>query len=473
MAAGAAGFLGAAWLLGALAAWLPSGVLTPAHVFTDLRVAAFAILCTGAAATLTIAGSTLRAIRRDNPAVLRGTRTTTDARSQRARAVLTVIQVAIAVLLVVTGGIAARSFARILATDPGLRTDNVVTARVSLSSARYPNAARRAAFSESVQAALARQPGVVKAGAVSLLPLTGQMNDWTFGVEGYTPPPGIVPSEQTRLTYGDYFEAVGIKLIEGRYFNASDTAASPRVAIVSELLARKYWPGQSPVGRRIRRWSLTSDEPWTTIVGVVGDIRHRGLAAEPEPFLYYPQAQLAEGSMTLVARLTPGDERGVKVIADAVRAVDPEQPIWSARTMDDWRARSVAEPRFSLLLLGTFAALAIVLSAVGVYGVMAFNVSLRSRELGIRAALGARPSSLLRAVLIHATGLTAIGIGIGVFAAMAAGRLLSPVFHDVRVGDPAVLAGVPAAVLAISLLASFVPAWRAMRADPVVVMRVE
>jgi putative ABC transport system permease protein len=474
VAAGAAGFLAAAWLLGVLAAWLPGDVLRPANVLTDLRVAAFALLCTGAASTLTIAGATLRAIRRDDLGALRGTRTATDERSHRTRAALTVAQIAIAVLLIVTGGIAARSFARILATDPGVRTEDVATARISLSSARYPNAARRIAFFESLQTALEAQPGVIKAGAISMLPLTGQLNDWTFGVEGYTSPsPDVIPSEQTRLAYGDYFELFGIKLIEGRYFNAADSAESPRVAIVSEMLAKKYWPGQSPVGRRIRRWSLTSNEPWTMVVGVVGDVRHRGLAAEPEPILYYPQAQLPESSMTLAVRLTRGHKRGAKVIADAVRAIDPEQPIWSPRTMEDWRARSVAQPRFSLLLLGTFAGLAIVLSAVGIYGVMAFSVSLRSRELGIRAALGARPSSLLRQVLMHATALSATGIGIGVFAAVATGRLLGPIFHDVRVADPTVLAGVPAAVLAISLLASFVPAWRAMRADPVEAMRSE
>ena len=474
LAAGVAGLVAAAWLLGTLAAWLPSGVLMPERLLTDLRVAAFAILCTGAAGTMTLAGATFRAIRRDDVGMLRGTRTTTDARSQRTRAALTVAQVALAVLLVVIGSFAARSFARILATDPGLRTENVVTARVALSSARYPNAARRRAFFENVQAALEAQPGVIKAGAVSLLPLTGQLNDWTFGVEGYAPPaPDVTPSEQTRLAHGDYFELLGIKLVEGRYFGASDTAESPRVAIVSEMLAQKYWPGQSPIGRRIRRWSLTSNEPWTTIVGVVGDVRQRGLAAPPEPILYYPQAQLPESSMTLAVRLASGDERGVKVIADAVRAVDPEQPIWSPRTMEDWRSRSVAEPRFSLLLLGTFAALAIVLAAVGIYGVMAFSVNLRSRELGIRAALGARPSSLMQQVLLQATVLSVVGIFIGLSAAVATGRLLAPIFHDVRVADPQVLTGVPAAVLTISLLASFVPACRAMRTNPVEAMREE
>ena len=446
----------------------------PSRLLTDFRVAGFATLCTGAAAGLTLAFSAFRAIRRNAVDVLRGARAATDSQGHRTRAVLTVAQVAIAVLLVVTGSFAARSFARILATDPGLRTEDVVTARVSLSSVRYPNAARRVAFFENVQAALEAQPGVMKAGSVSMLPLTGQLNDWTFGIEGYTPSaPAVNPGEQTRLVHGNYFDLFGIRLIEGRLFMASDSAATPRVAIVSELLAQKYWPGTSPVGRRIRRWSLTSDEPWTTVVGVVADIRHRGLTTPPEPILYFPMSQLPDSSMNLVARLHPGDDRGAKVIADAVRTADPEQPIWSPRTMEEWRARSVAQPRFSLLLLGTFAALAIVLAAVGVYGVMAFSVSLRSRELGIRVALGARPALLLRQVMAQAMLLSVTGICIGVPAAVATARLLGPIFHDVRVTDPAVLAGVPAAVLTISLLASFVPAWRAMRADPVEALRMD
>lgn len=471
-AGGAGGVLLAAWLIGALQPWLPEDLARPDSILTDSRVIAFAVLVTAAAGALTAAFTALRATRVATTEALKGTRATAD--TQRTRAVLTTAQVALSVMLLVCGGFAARSFMRLLDTSPGLRTEQVATARVTLASTRFPTPEARTAFFDRVRDTLLRQPGVVAAGAISMLPLSGQTSDWTFAVEGWVPPaPGIEPVEQSRVVHGDYFEVLGIPLVAGRLFTDRDTAQAPPVAIVSELLARKYWPDGNPIGRRVKRWGLDSDEPWTTVVGVVADIRHLALNEAPVPFLYFPATQVPSTSMTLLARLDAGVDAGPEVIAGAVRAVDVEQPTWAPRTMEQWLGRTVSAPRFNLLLLSIFGTLAVLLAAVGIYGVMAFGVSRRTRELGIRAALGARPSSLMRVVLREGAILAGAGIVLGGAAGLLVGRSLSAAFHDIRLADPLVLTAVPLLVLAVAMLASYIPARRAMRIDPVVALRAE
>ena len=470
-AGGAGGVLLAAWLMQALLPWLPDDLPRPDSILTDPRVIGFALLVTAAAGALTAAFTAVRATRVSTADALKGTRSTTDAHG--ARTVLTTAQVALSVMLLVCGGFAARSFMRLLDTNPGLRTAQVVTARVSLASARYPTTASRTAFFDRVHDALVRQPGVAAAGAISLLPLSGQFSDWSFGVEGWVPPtPDDTASEQTRSVHGDYFQILDIPLVAGRLFTPDDTPQAPRVAIVSELFARKYWKDGDAIGRRIKLGRLDSDRPWTTVVGVVADIRHLALNEEPVPFLYLPAAQVPSSTMTLLARLGNG-AAGPEIIAAAVRAVDIEQPTWAPRTMEQWLSRTVSEPRFNLLLLSIFGTLAVLLAAVGVYGVMAFGVSRRTRELGIRVALGAQPASLMRVVLREGAMLAGAGIVLGGAAGLLVGRSLSVAFHDIRLADPLVLTAVPLLVLAVAMLASYVPARRAMRIDPVVALRAD
>ncbi len=283
----------------------------------------------------------------------------------------------------------------------------------------------------------------------------------------------MLADEQVRAVGGNYFQAMGIPLMGGRFFDSRDSIANARVVIVSALAARKYWGDASPIGRRIRFFGLDSSEPWTTIVGVVGDIRNRGLNAEPTPMLYIPVTQIPERSVTIVARLAAGVPHGATVIGEGVRAVDSAQPVFSARMMDEWLARSVAEPRFNLVMLSVFGGLAIALAAVGIYGVMAFAVSRRTRELGIRVALGARPQSLLRLVLGRSLSMTAVGVAAGLAAGLAAALTLKSTFYGARVLDPIVLAAVPVVVLSIALLASYVPARRAMQVDPIEALRAD
>ena len=244
------------------------------------------------------------------------------------------------------------------------------------------------------------------------------------------------------------------------------------MAIISSLFATKYWGDRNPVGSRIN-FSSDGSEPWTTIVGVVGDVRHRGLDSAFVPMLYVPVSQVPERSLTVVARLEPSRQDGARVIADAVRAVDPSQPVFAPRMMDDWVARSVAEPRFNLTLLSLFAVLAIALTAVGIYGVMSAMVTRRTRELGVRLALGAGPGTLLALVIRDGVFITGVGLTTGLVASAIASAVMGALRMGTRAIDPVMIGTVVAVVLGVALLACYVPARRAMRVDPVIALRAE
>jgi len=373
-------------------------------------------------------------------------------------------------MLLVASGVAIRSFVRLVRVDPGMSIAGVSTARITALT-RYQDAADLAGYYNRLLSSVAERPAVKHSGLISVLPLSGGTSDWGFEIEGWVPPsPGVLADEQTRSIGGEYFHVLGIPLLSGRLFDSRDTVTTERVAIVSAHVARKYWGDVNPVGRRIR---FFGNDPWTTIVGIVGDIRNHGLDADFNPIVYVPVTQLPERTMTIVARLRPGATGAATLIADAVRATDPQQPVFAARMMEEWVARSVAEPRFNLTLLILFGVLAVALAAVGVYGVMAFTVARRTRELGIRLALGARPSGLLRLVLGRSLSMTSIGVAVCLAAGLSAAVTLESMFRGAQVLDPIVLVAVSVLVLGVALLASYLPARRAMRIDPVEALRAE
>jgi putative ABC transport system permease protein len=311
------------------------------------------------------------------------------------------------------------------------------------------------------------------AGAVSILPLSGFDTDVNFGIEGFVPRlPGQAPNAQARFVAGDYFRALDIPLVRGRLFAAADHADAPLVAIVSEALARRYWPGADPVGRRMKMWSLDDEGPWRTIVGVVGDVRHFGLAEDAPPILYLPVPQFPQRTLTIVVRAQKGLPVA-RLIEDTVRALDPAQPVYDARTMEGWVMRSTAQPRFSLLMLSVFAAAAVTLAALGIYGVVAFTVAGRARELGIRVALGADPRGLMRLVIIRGLLLAALGLALGLAGALLSSRYLASLWYGVKPLEPLVYAGAAAVLGGAALLACIVPARRILRLDPTAALRTE
>jgi putative ABC transport system permease protein len=366
-----------------------------------------------------------------------------------------------------------RSFGRLLRVDPGLSTAGVSTARLSVPATRYRTGRDVVAFYERLLDAVAAAPGVRDAGAVSILPLSGSDSDVNFGVEGFVPPvPGPHPNAQARFVAGSYFRALGIPLVRGRFFSRSDHPDAPFVAIASEALARKYWPGTDPIGRRMKMWSLDDDGPWRTVVGVVGDVRHYGLGEAAPPILYLPVSQFSQRTLTVVVRAQDGPSLP-RVIQDHVRALDPSQPVYDSRTMDAWVETSIAQPRFSLLMLTIFAAAAVALAALGIYGVMAFTVASRARELGIRVALGAEPRALMRSILGRGLLLAAGGMAAGTAGALLASRSLTALLYGAEPLEPLVYAVAAIGLGSVALVACALPARRVLRLDPTAALRAE
>jgi putative ABC transport system permease protein len=321
---------------------------------------------------------------------------------------------------------------------------------------------------------LRQTPGIAAAGASTDLPLLG---GWThaFTVEGYQPPPGPQLSLCNHsVIYGDYLQAMGIPLLSGRNFTELDGPKSTHVLIVSESLAKKYWPGQDPLGKRLKWGPPESTDPWLTVVGVVGDVKQGPLEAEADAHTYEPYAQLGAPLSLRVAVRGQSDPAGLAAdIRAVVRGLDRQLALGDVRTMDQVISRSTASRRFSLVLLGAFAALALVLAAIGIYAVLAYSVARRTHEIGVRMALGARSGDVVRVVLGQGLRVTAIGIVFGVAGALGLTRFLQSLLYEVHPTDPPTFVVVLLLLVSVSVAASYLPARRAMRVDPMVALRYE
>jgi predicted permease len=397
----------------------------------------------------------------------------------RMRSALVVGQVAIALVLLMGAGLMTRSLRALLQVSPGFRTANILTARLSLPP-RYANGykfgtgAHRAisAFQRALSERVRAIPGVQSTGYTSHLPLAGTNNDWSIFIEGRPPKPrGEFDSTNYRPVTAGYFETIGIPLLRGRTFLPTDDEDHSLVVIVNESMAQTFWPGENPVGKRLR----FGDENWRTIVGVAGDVRHEGLAVRPAPEMYVPYGQVpnVEARPTIVvrSRLDPASLAGA--LRKAVAAVDPEVPMDQVATMQQIVSGSVGQSRFRTGLLSMFALLALFVASMGLYGVMSYLVSQRIREFGIRMAVGASRGMVLRLVLGHAAKLVGVGVALGLVAAAQLGRLISSLLYGAAPFDAATLAGVAVLLTAVALLASFIPAYRAARADPMDSLRYE
>jgi putative ABC transport system permease protein len=460
-------------LLDAVRSLFPDGLQAPANLLSDTRTS---LLTVGAATAAGAFAAATAAARASHPTRAFGLRTawsSADPMATRVRAFLTTAQIAFAVMLLVSSGVALRSFVRLLNVDPGISVTAVTTARVAALN-RFATRQDVVTYFDQLTASLSETPGVTNAGLVSLLPFAGGTNNVRFAVDGDTSTTRVpTPDEQLRVIGGAYFQAMSIPLMRGRFFDDRDRVDGQRVAIVSLTVARKYWGDQDPVGRRIRLHPDVPSEPWTTIVGVVGDVRNRGLDSGWVPMVYIPATQFPERVMTLVAQIDAGAIRNNGIIADAVHKVAPDQPVFATRDAQDWIARSVAAPKFNVVLLSLFGLLAMILATVGVYGVMALAVTQRTRELGIRLALGARPGSLVALVLGRSVSMTVIGIGVGLVTGQIVVTVFRSIFFEASRVDVVVLTVVPVLVLAAAVAASYLPSRRALRVDPVIALRSE
>jgi putative ABC transport system permease protein len=417
----------------------------------------------------------LRAIGLDRRAPLTGSgeRLTAGRASGTLRRGLIVGEVALSVVLLVGAGLHLRSLIRLQQVDPGFDAEPVLAATVFLSGSRERSNEQEIAFFGNVVQRLGQRPGIAAAGAVTTLPLNpvGIDYDLPFSPDGTPPPPTADRQEvDLRVVAGEYFRALGVPVIRGRGFLDTDHEDAGRVVMVNRSLVERFFPGENPVGRRV--W-VGGSIGIAAVIGVVGDVRHRSLAIPPKAEMYVPFRQYPHGGMTVVVRGSGDPALLARIVKDEIYAEDPSQPLTDLVTLSELLHGSVAPQRFNLLLLGGFAGLALLLAAVGVYGVIAYAVGQRTREIGIRMALGAASREIRRAVIRPAVGLAAIGVAFGSAGAWLLGRALDPDLYEVSLHDPVTFAIVAGILLAAAWAACAIPARRAGRLDPLVALRSE
>jgi putative ABC transport system permease protein len=472
LAGGAAGLLLALAAGPALAAALPADTPRAAEITVDGRVLAFTLALTLATGLVFGVLPALRASRADLQSSLKeGSKASAGAANRHVSGLLAAGEVALAVTLAIGAGLLVRSLTGLLSVDTGFQPARVVTARVSPPRAAYQEDARVRELYRAVLERVQAVPGVQEAAVVHRIPLGGESSALPIQVEGQPPAAGAAAptAGEWRVTPG-YLGVMGVRLLRGRAFTAGDREGSPAVALVNQAMARRFWPGADPVGKRFRPvwW-----RDWVTVVGVVGDVKDDNLTGEAPLQVYRPFEQGPVAEMHLVVRTRSDPDDIAPALRSAVAAVDPSVPVSDVRTMADVVASSLARPRFTVLLLSAFAALAVVLGAIGIYGVIAHGVSQRSQEFGIRMALGATPGVVLGGVLRHGFRLAAAGVIAGLVAAALAMRLFVRLLYGVSPLDPLTFVVAGVFMVAVALLAAYFPARRATRVDPVLALRAE
>jgi len=472
--AGVVGVLIAVWGTDALVTLLPADIALPRldEVRVDGRVLGFALLVCMLTGILfgtapAIVGSAVN-LAQDTREGMRGT----TAGRTRVRSALVVAEVALALVLLAGAGLLGRSLQQLLRVDTGLRTDRVLTMRVTMTAARYEKEAELRAFMNRLMSRMQSLPGVRAAGAEMYLPLTGLKIGHSFTRDDRPRPgPGGELATDIRVVAGDPFRAFGIPVLRGRPFNARDHERAPNVFVVNEELVRRYFSDGDPIGKRI---SFDWDGPVTgEIVGVVGSVREMGPKEPPSPAIYRPYAQMPMTQMTMALATQRDPLTVARAATAAVREIDPDQPVADVQTLERLVDNTVAQPRIILYVLAGFAAVALLLAALGLYGIVSYSVTQRQREIGVRVALGAQRRDVLRPILREGMALTAVGLVLGVAGALAATRLMQSLLFGVDPADPLTFAGVSIFLAAIALAASYIPARRATRLDPVAALRAD
>ena len=461
------------WGIHLLIGFGPDNIPRLSEITIDPRVLAFTFgisLLTGVLFGLIPA---LQASRPDlNDALKEGSRGSTGGRTGTFRNVFVIAEVSLALVLLIGAGLMIRSFARLQSVETGFNRESVLTMRAQLPRKKYGEPHQIVDFFKQAQARIAALPGVQAVGAINYLPLTGLASRDSFKIPGQPPPaPGQEPGVEVRVITPTYFKAMGIPLLKGRLLDERDVKES-RVLLINETMAKKYFPNQDPDGKQLEvMWDGSGPDK---IVGVVGDIREGALEKEPEPAIYWTHAREPSYSgMALVVRTTGDAAPFQTAIQKEIRAIDPEQPIADVRTMKEVISRSIARPRFNTLILTIFAGVALVLASVGLYGVMNYSATQRTHEVGIRMALGATRSDIMRLVVGNGMLLTLIGIGLGVAASLGLTRVMASLLFGITATDVPTFLGVSVVLVAVALVANYIPARRATRVDPVIALRYE
>ena len=494
-AGGAAGVLLAKWGLDVLIPLLPAGLELPRarDVEIDIRVLGFAFLITILTAILFGLVPSLRSARSAPQSALRDVArgSSVGRHWNRMGGALVISQVSLAVALLASAGLLGRSFWTLSRVDPGFQAEQVLTLRTTLPVSTYDTDDRIGAFGAALLERIENLPGVSRVGSVGYLPMSRFGGAAVFEIEGR---PEVrsedLPGSWISVVGGRYFDAMGIPLIRGRLFTDADTKNTEPVFVIDEQAARRHWPDQDPIGSRIT-WpagvqqfvtgvdvgdgkAANESEPLTgTVIGVVGSVRWGGRAVAPPATAYWWFPQVPARQLTIVTRTAGDPIRMAAAITNQVREIDPNQPVAEVRAMRELVSADLAQPRFTMLLLGSFAASALLLAAIGLYGVIAYGVTERAREIGVRMALGAQHTDVLRLIMQRGMLLTGIGIVIGITLALALGHLMSGLLYGITPRDPTTLLGVAVFLACVALLATYLPARRATQLDPSVALKYE
>jgi predicted permease len=464
-------------------AFLAEKVPRSVDVGLDWKVLAFTVLvsvCTGIIAGILPALSLSRA--NVNEALKQGLgRTDTDSGGNRTRNILVVVEVSLSLILLVGAGLLIRSFKVLREVDPGFQSSGVLTQTVAVSRAKFANIQQEAAFFDRVLENVRTLPSVVAAGIIDNVPLGDGGSHQPIAVEGYpTLPMSEQPEVDVRAISAGYVDSLRIPLLSGRDLTSSDIAGRPPVALISASLAHQFWPNESPLGKHIGL-TFSKGAP-REIVGVIGDVKGDSLDQKrPASMLYYPLAQhgpsavdeFQSGPMTLVVRSAANPKNLISPVANVVQSIDREMPVRDVLTMEELVANSLSQQRFNLLLLGAFAALALVLAAIGIYSVLSYSVRRRVPEIGIRLALGATLSDVFRMVVVEGMKPTLLGVALGAAGALALGRVMSSFIFGVSSTDPVTFFAVAFTLAMVALAATLIPAFRAARVDPMVALHYE
>jgi putative ABC transport system permease protein len=471
-AGGAAGTVVALWGVDALVRISPVQIPRLNTVHIDRSVLIFTVLAsllTGALCGLLPAVQ----LSRSNPgdALKDGDRGGSSGRGRRTRDILVIAEVALSLVLLASAGLLIRSLTGLQRVSPGFTSEHTITMQLLLPQTRYSNTASMIAFYRRLHAEVAALPAVTAAAVSTTLPMTGSDIGMGFKPDGRATDPNIRMSASFYGVSPDYFSTMGIRIVRGRGFTERDDERAAGVVVINETMAAKYWPGEDPIGKGLK--ISYNNTPPREIVGIVGDVKETSLAGAPTSQMYTPFVQAPWPFLTAVARTPAAPDAAAGSLRQALARLDPEQAAGEIRTFDQFLARSIATPRFTAILLGAFAALALALAGFGLYGVMAYAVAQRSREIGIRMALGAQAADVRSLVVSQAVRLGGSGLGMGIAGALAVTRVLDSLLFGVSASDPLTFAAVSAALIAVLLLAAYLPARRATRVDPIVALRAD
>jgi putative ABC transport system permease protein len=460
-----------------LKTFIPENISQAREIAIDFSVLGFTLLVSVATGVIFGLAPAIQATRFNQIETLKegGRDAATGGGGKRLRSLLVMAEVAISLVLLIGAGLLINSFLRLRNVDPGFRADNLLTMKIVLPEPKYREYERRSAFYTDLVQRVEALAGVRSAAVTTNLPLYRQGNSISIGIEGRPdPPPGQELIVVTRIISPGYFDTMSIPLLRGRQFTDQDTGTSPNVVVISETMARRFWPGEEAIGKRISAGRVESPEDWIQIVGVVKDVRQFELNADPKPQMYmsYRQAGFF-APRDLVVKTDVDPSSMAATVRKAVWEIDKDQPVSNIRTMESILADSIARQRFSMLLLAIFAAVALVLAGVGIYGVMSYSVAQRTREIGIRMALGAQTSAVLKLAVGYGIKLVITGIVIGLVAAFALTRVMSTLLFGVTATDPTTFTLISLLLVCVAAIASYIPARRATKVDPIIALRYE